>query len=98
MGYDTSSDGFYSTASGTFYVYAMHEPLAYTAWADAYITHWVGFDTSRFNGFHSYSKDANGNTLPNGAGKTGGCVALAPAAIQAVYDFAYMGMRVEVHR
>lgn len=98
VGYDTSSDGFYSTASGTYYVYAMYEPLGYTAWADAYISNWVGFDTSRSNGFHSYSKDANGNILPNGDGKTGGCVALAPGAIQAVYDFAYMGMRVEVHR
>lgn len=98
VGYDTSSDGFYSTASGTFYVYAMYEPLGYTAWADAYITNWVGFDPSRSNGFHSYSKDANGNVLPNGAGKTGGCVALPAGAIQEVYNFAFMGMRVEVHR
>lgn len=98
VGFDTSSDGFYSTASGTFYVYAMHDPLAYTAWADAYISEWVGFDPSRFNGFHSYSKDANGNILANGGGKTGGCVALPPGESQAVYDFAYMGMRVVVHR
>jgi len=98
MGFDTSPDGFYSTASGTYYVYAMHDPLAYTAWAEAYISEWVGFDPSRFNGFHSYTKDANGNILPNGGGKTGGCVALAPGDSQAVFDFAYMGMRVEVHR
>jgi len=98
VGYDTSSDGFYSTANGTFYVYALYEPLGYTEWAGAYITNWVGFDPSRYNGFHSYTKDANGDILPNGDGKTGGCVALAPGAIQAVYDFAYMGMRVEVHR
>ncbi len=98
MGFDTSEDGFYSTASGTYSVYAMHDPLAYTPWADAYITEWVGFDPSRFNGFHSYTKDANGNILPNGGGKTGGCVALPRGDSQAVYDFAYMGMRVEVHR
>lgn len=98
VGYDTSSDGFFSTASGRFSVYAMYEPLGYTAWADAYISHWIGFDPSRSNGFHSYSKDANGGILSNGAGKTGGCVALDPGAIQAVFDFAYMGMRVEVHR
>lgn len=98
VGFDTSSDGFYSTASGTYYVYAMHDPLAYTAWADAYITEWVGFDPSRFNGFHSYSKDGNGNILPNGGGKTGGCVALPPGESQAVYDFSFIGMRVEVHR
>lgn len=98
VGFDTSSDGFYSTASGTFYVYAMHDPLGYTAWADAYISEWVGFDPSRFNGFHSYSKDANGNILPNGGGKTGGCVALPPGESQAVYDFSFIGMRVVVHR
>jgi hypothetical protein len=98
VGYDTSSDGFYATADGTYYVYAMYEPLGYTAWADGYITHWVGFDPSRFNGFHSYTKDANGNVVPNGAGKTGGCVALDAGAIQAVYDWSYMGMRVVVYR
>ena len=98
VGFDNSLDGFYSTAVGTYYVYAKWEPLAYTKWAGAYITHWVGFDPSRFNGFHSYSKDANGSILPNGTGKTGGCVALAPAEIQAVFDFSYIGMRVEVHR
>jgi hypothetical protein len=98
VGFDTSSDGFYSTANGTFYVYTKYEPLGYTAWADAYITNWVGYDSSRSNGFHSYSKDANGNVLPNGAGKTGGCVALPAGAIQAVYDFSFIGMRVEVHR
>lgn len=98
VGFDTSADGFYSTASGTFYVYAMWEPLGYTKWADAYITHWIAYDSYRSNGFHSYSKDVNGNVLPNGGGKTGGCVALPGGAIQAVYDFAYIGMRVEVYR
>ena len=83
---------------GTYYVYAMYRPLGYTSWADSYITNWVGFDPSRFNGFHSYSKDANGNVLPNGAGKTGGCVALAAGDIDAVYDWAYIGMRVVVYR
>jgi hypothetical protein len=98
VGFDTSSDGFYSTASGTFHVYAMWEPLGYTKWADAYITHWIAYDSYRSNGFHSYSKDASGNVLPNGGGKTGGCVALPGGAIQAVWDFAYIGMRVEVYR
>lgn len=98
VGFDRSADGFYSTAVGTYYVYSMHQSLAYTKWADAYITQWVGFDPSRFNGFHSYSKDANGNVLPNGAGKTGGCVALPAGAAQAVFDFSFYGMRVEVHQ
>jgi hypothetical protein len=76
----------------------MWEPLGYTKWADAYITHWIAYDSYRSNGFHSYSKDANGNVLPNGGGKTGGCVALPGGAIQAVWDFSFIGMRVEVYR
>ncbi|HYJ12012.1 MAG TPA: SH3 domain-containing protein [Thermomicrobiales bacterium] len=98
VGFDTSSDGFYSTASGTFYVYAMYEPLGYTKWADSYISHWIAYDSARSNGFHSYSKDASGNVLPNGAGKTGGCVALPAGAIQDVWNFSFIGMRVEVYR
>lgn len=97
MGYDTSADGFYSTAVGTYYIYEFDGSLHYTDLADVYIDHWIGFDTYRFNGFHSYSKDANGTILPNGGGRTGGCVALAPGDIDAVWEFASMGMRVEVH-
>lgn len=97
MGYDDSSDGFYSTAIGTWEVSGMNRGLAYTKWAKAYIKYWVMFDSSRRNGFHSYSMDSDGNVLPNGDGATGGCVALAPGAAAEVYDFAYEGMRVEVH-
>lgn len=92
-----TSDGFYATASGTYYVYTKHMPLTYTPYADNYITHWVGFDDYRGNGFHSYTKDASGNVIPNGAGYTAGCVALAPGEIEILYDFAFVGMRVEVH-
>jgi len=97
MGYDTSADGFYSTAIGTYYVYGFDYSNHYTPFADAYISHWVAFDPVRFNGFHSYTKDAEGNILPNGAGLTAGCVALGPGDIDAVYAFAEIGMRVEVH-
>lgn len=97
LGYDDSSSGFYATAVGTYHVTWMNRDLQYTAYADNYITHWIGFDSERDNGFHSYTKDAKGNIVPNGAGKTAGCVALAPGDIDAVYDFAYPGMRVEVH-
>lgn len=97
LGWDTSADGFYSTAIGTYYVYGFDPTNHYTPFADAYISHWVAFDPVRFNGFHSYSKDADGTILPNGGGLTGGCVALAPGDIDAVYAFAEMGMRVEVH-
>lgn len=97
MGYDRSDGGFNSTATGSFRVYRVHQPLHYTAYADAYITDWVGFDSDRFNGFHSWTRDANGNVLPNGAGLTAGCVGLEPSAARAVYDFSFVGMRVEVH-
>jgi hypothetical protein len=97
LGFDTSDSGFNSTAVGSFRVYRMHQPLHYTSYADAYITDWVGFDPDRFNGFHSWTRDARGNVLPNGAGLTAGCVGLEPSAARAVYNFASVGMRVEVH-
>lgn len=97
MGYDTSADGFYSTAIGTYHVYNKDSALTYTPYAKNYITDWVGFDPDRYNGFHSYTKDKNGDIVPNGGGLTGGCVALAPGEIDIVFDFAYVGMRVEVH-
>ena len=56
LSYDTSDGGFNTTASGTYYVYGMYEPLAYTPYAKAYITDWVGFDPSRDNGFHSWTR------------------------------------------
>jgi hypothetical protein len=97
LGYDPSPDGFYSTAVGSWTVTRKYKDLAYTRYADAYITDWVAFDESRDNGFHSYMKDAYGNILPWGAGATGGCVGLGPEGAAAVFDFAYVGMRVEIH-
>lgn len=97
LGYDSADYGFYATALGTFYVYGFEAPLHFTDFANAYISDWVAFDPERYNGFHSYSKDKNGNVLPNGAGRTGGCVALAPGDIDQLFDFAQMSMRVEVH-
>lgn len=97
MGYDGSSDGFFSTAIGTYSVYSMNASLTWTDWGQTYIEDWVGFDPDRDNGFHTYSMDADGNVLPWGDGPTGGCVALAPWAAQELYNFAYEGMRVEIH-
>lgn len=97
VGYDSSSDGFFSTAIGTYYVYSKYAPIAWTDWGQTYIEYWVGFDPSRSNGFHSYSLDSNGNVLPNGAGATGGCIALDLGAASTVFDFAEIGTRVEVH-
>jgi len=97
LSYDQSDGGFYTTASGTYYVYRMYEDLAYTAYADAYIKYWVGFDQSRDNGFHSWTMDKNGKVLANGAGYTAGCVGLEPSQAKALYDFSYVGMKVVVH-
>jgi len=97
MGYDHSSDGFYSTAIGTYYVFSKFQPLSWTDWGKVYIEDWVGFDPDRDNGFHSYSMDADGNVLSNGDGQTGGCIAMAPWAAEELYNFASYGMRVEVH-
>lgn len=97
MGFDTSADGFYSTAIGTYYVYVKYEPLNWTPWGQVYITDWVGFDPERQNGFHSYSRDASGSLLANGGGLTGGCIALPPGDAEALYNFASYGMRVEIH-
>jgi uncharacterized protein YgiM (DUF1202 family) len=97
LGYDPSPDGFFSTAVGSWTVTRKYKELAYTTYADAYITDWVAFDESRDNGFHSYMKDQYGNVLPWGAGATGGCVGLGPGAAEALFDFAFVGMRVEIH-
>ncbi|MEA2586576.1 MAG: hypothetical protein QOF33_4661 [Thermomicrobiales bacterium] len=98
FGFDESAHGFYSTAVGTYYVFAKHGPLAWTDWGKAYIESWVAFDPERDNGFHSYSMDANGRVLSNGDGPTGGCVATEPGAAREIFDFASVGTRVEVHQ
>jgi hypothetical protein len=97
FGYDTSADGFYSTALGTYYVYGKNADLTWTEWGHAYIMYWVAFDPDRYNGFHSWSMDANGNVIPGGDGPTGGCIATEPSAAAAIYDFADYGTRVEIH-
>lgn len=97
MGFDQSDAGYNATAVGTYYVYAKNADLAWTDYGQSYIADWVAFDPERNNGFHTWSLDANGNVLPWGDGPTGGCVALEPSAAAALYDFAEIGMRVEVH-
>lgn len=97
LGYDTSDQGFYATASGTYYIYGKNQSLTWTEWGQAYIEDWMAFDSERSNGFHSWSMDQYGNVLPNGDGKTGGCVALAPDEAAALYNWAPVGTRVEIH-
>lgn len=97
LGWEDTDYGFYATAIGTYYIYGFRYELHYTAYADNYITHWVAFDPERYNGFHSYTKNEWGEIVPNGGGRTAGCVALPPGDIDQLYDFAQMNMRVEVH-
>ena len=97
MGSDQSDDGFFATAVGTYYVYEKVGGLSWTDYGGAWVADWVGFDSSRLNGFHTYSMDASGQVIPGGDGPTGGCVALAPAAADQLFAFVSVGARVEVH-
>jgi hypothetical protein len=94
----SQGEDYYATATGTYYIYSMNRSLTYTQFAKAYITHWIGFDPDRRNGFHSWTKDANGNIRhANGDAYTWGCVEMAPGDADVIYDFAEIGMRVVVH-
>ena len=97
MGSDPSDDGFFATAVGTYYIYEKVGGLSWTNFGGAWVEDWVGFDSNRLNGFHTYSMDANGQVIPGGDSPTGGCVALAPAAADQLFDFVSVGTRVEVH-
>ena len=97
-GQDASADGYFSTAPGTFHVYSMNKALAETPFAyGVYLTDWVGFDPERSNGFHSPARDALGNVQPTQNATTLGCVRLDAEAAVAVFEFSYIGMRVEIH-
>src|SRR5262249_3924686 len=90
-------EGFYATASGTYYIYDRDPDLSYTPYANAYIMYWAGFDPYRNNGFHAWTMDAYGNVIDGGWGATGGCVATRPDFAAVIYDFTFLGMRVEIH-
>lgn len=98
IGKDLSPDGYYSTAVGTFHIWVMEPALAETPFAEGvYLTHFVGFDPDRSNGFHSPTRDASGNILHTGGQQTLGCVRLSEEDAMTLFDFAEIGMRVEVH-
>jgi uncharacterized protein YgiM (DUF1202 family) len=97
MGFDTSEDGFYATALGTYYVFEKNAELTWTDWANGYIMYWVAFDPDRANGFHSFTMDKKGRVIEGGDGATGGCVAMDPGLAESLYEFATFGTRVEVH-
>lgn len=98
IGKDLSPDGYYSTATGTFYVHVKEKSLVETPFADGvYLTDFVGFDPHRSNGFHSPVRDQYGNVVQTGGTETLGCVRLAEDDAIFLFNFATIGMRVEVH-
>jgi uncharacterized protein YgiM (DUF1202 family) len=90
-------EGFYSTATGTYYIYEKVEGLQYTPYANAYFMYWAGFDPYRYNGFHSWTMDRNGYVLNGGWGPTAGCVATPPADALVIYNFVSVGTRIYIH-
>ena len=63
VGEQVDTGEYASTQTGLFYVNSKIEDLAYDPPYDTYISHWVGFDPDKANGFHSFLKDANGNVV-----------------------------------
>ena len=92
-----TGDGFYSTAPGRYWVYEKVEGLQYTTYAKAYFMYWCGFDSYRFNGFHSWTMDRNGYVLNGGWGNTAGCVATEPRNAATIYRFLGLNARVDIH-
>lgn len=98
MGKDSSQDGYYATAIGTFHVFSMNRALTETPFAPGvYLTDWVGFDPDRSNGFHSPVRNAAGDVVVTGGTTTLGCIRLSEDNARTLFDFAEIGMRVEVH-
>jgi L,D-transpeptidase-like protein/SH3 domain-containing protein len=89
--------GFYSTAPGTYWIYEKVAGLQYTPYARAYFMYWCGFDSNRYNGFHSWTMDSNGYVLNGGWGNTAGCVATEPKNAAVIYNFLGLNSRVEIH-
>lgn len=98
IGKDPSTDGYYSTATGTFRVHMKNRELTETPFAEGvYLTDFVGFDWERSNGFHSPTRDAQGDVIQTGGTATLGCVRLGEDEARLMFDFAFIGMRVEIH-
>ena len=85
-----------STQTGLFRVHTKIPDLTYDAPYNTYISHWVGFDSARDNGFHSFLKDAQGNVVDASTGRvSNGCIRVGE--IEAVFAYAEIGMPVYVH-
>ncbi|MEK7692777.1 MAG: hypothetical protein AAB349_01130, partial [Chloroflexota bacterium] len=63
VGEQVDTGEYASTQTGLFYVNSKVEDLVYDPPYDTYISHWVGFDADKANGFHSFLKDEDGNVV-----------------------------------
>lgn len=96
VGEQINTGEYLSTQTGLFQVYNKIEALAYDAPYDTYISHWVGFDPAKDNGFHSFLKDETGKVVDPSSGKiSNGCIRTGEA--EAIFAFAEIGMPVFVH-
>ena len=96
VGEQINTGAYLSTQTGLFQVYNKVEALTYDAPYDTYISHWIGFDPAKDNGFHSLLKDASGTIVDASTGRvSNGCIRVGDA--EALFAFAEIGMPVYVH-
>ncbi len=97
VGEQVDTGEYASTQTGLFHVYNKVEDLAYDPPYDTYISHWVGFDPDKANGFHSFLKDKDGTVVDPRTGRiSNGCI--RTGAPDVVFAFAEIDMPVWVHR
>ena len=97
VGTQVDTGEYASTQTGLFHVYNKIPDLVYDPPYDTYISHWVGFDPDKANGFHSFLKDKSGKVVDPATGRvSNGCIRTGAAEI--LYLFAEVGMPVWVHR
>jgi hypothetical protein len=96
VGKEIDTGAYESTQTGLFHVYNKTEDLAWDAPYQTYISHWVGFDPEKANGFHSFLKDKDGHVVDASTGNvSNGCIRTGDEA--AIFAFAEIGMPVYVH-
>ncbi len=96
VGEQVDTGEYASTQTGLFHVYNKVEDLAYDPPYDTYISHWVGFDPDKANGFHSFLKDKDGSVVDPRTGRiSNGCI--RTGAPDVVFAFAEVDMPVWVH-
>ena len=96
VGAQVDTGEYASTQTGLFHVNSKIEDLAYDPPYDTYISHWVGFDLDKANGFHSLLKDKTGKVVDARSGRiSNGCIRTGEP--EAIFAFAEIGMPVWVH-